>query len=102
MVTKRMMYMHPKSKIIKERINENKAVYRVSGSLAAPPICKMVKMALCDNWKLKINQKVTYDKSRTEMMLKVFHSRITESMKNSQVDVSLLCAGGTLEESKAI
>ena len=29
----------------------------------------------------KDNRKVTYDKSRTEMMLKVFHSRITESTK---------------------
>ena len=30
--------------------------------------------------------KVSYDNRRTEMMLKVFHSRITKLMKDSQVD----------------
>jgi hypothetical protein len=29
------MYMHPKSKLINAHINENKAVYLVSGSSAA-------------------------------------------------------------------
>ena len=35
-------------------------------------------------------------------MLKVFRSRITESMKNSQLDVSLLNAGVTPEDSKPL
>ena len=92
-----MMYMHPNSKLINAHINENKAVYRFAKWSEWP----YARTGL-DKKGSKYKSKVTYVKSRTEIMLKVFHSRITESIKNSQVDVSLLYTGGTLEDSKAI
>ena len=66
MLPKRMMYMHPKSKLINAHINENKAVYRVSGSSAAPAICKMLRMALCEKSGLEEAVKIIEGNIRQE------------------------------------
>ena len=45
-VPNRMIYMHPKSKLIDAQSSEDRAENLVIGSSAAPSICKIVKMAL--------------------------------------------------------
>ena len=42
----RIMYMHPKSKLISAQVNEKRAAYLDTGSAAAASICRIVKIAL--------------------------------------------------------
>lgn len=92
---------------MRAQIKEKMAKYRVRGSSAALSICRIVKMALSIRYALakfngrRVRENQTHDKRRTEIILNVFHSLITESMNASHVDFNLSYSGRTFFDSKA-
>jgi hypothetical protein len=103
-----MIYMHPKRRLMRAQSKEKIAKFRVRGSSAALWICRIVRMALSIRKQLQVSkfnerrarENQTHDKRRTEIILNVFHSLITESMNASHVDFNLSYSGGTLLDSK--
>jgi hypothetical protein len=86
MVPNLMIYRQPYKRLIIPDINENSADVRVMG-LAAASIWSIVRIALPET-RLGRNRckrgRKAYDSSRADMILRVCHSCISESMKLSQ------------------
>ena len=104
MLPKRIVYMHPYSRLIRAQIKESKPAVLIIGSTAAFSSCRTVRIALQDvtqhSWSnVAIN---TYESNNTDTMLRVCHSVSRESINTSQVTLNREIWWGAVEIDPAI
>ena len=90
--------MHPNKRLNNAQIRDSNAEYLVTGSSAAPGICKIVRIALVILYSQSTIARCmdsTHESSKTDRILNVFHSRMTLSINDSHVALNLSYWGGT-------